>query len=177
MQPRKRNVACDHKTQAATHHKRRTQLVNQAPIEIFVRASVPDDVLTISQHQRLSQDESTKYRGTLPPSAQGSRSLTFVAGVGSTVFGSLTLTELSPRCWNISHVFVEQEAREIGIGDALVVHALDILRNEDAEWCSGQAKPGDRALKNLFERHGLVAQTILVGRSLNDPSTEADASQ
>lgn len=173
----KRNVACGHKTQALTHHKRRTHLVNQAPIDIFVRASMPDDASTISHHHRLSEDESTQYRGTLPSLAQGSRSLTFVAGVGSTVFGSLTLTEITPRRWNISHVFVEQEAREIGIGDALVLHALGALRHEDAEWCSGQAQPGDRALKNLFERHGLVAQTILVGRSLNDPSTEADASQ
>lgn len=173
----KRSVVYGHKTPATALLKRRTPLVNQAPIEVFVRASASDDASTISSHHRLATDESTNYRGSLPTPAQGSRTLTFVAGVGNTVFGSLSLTELAPGRWNITHVFVEQEAREIGIGDALVLHALDVLRREKAEWCSGQAQPGDRALKNLFERHGLVAQTILVGRSLNDPSTEVDASQ
>jgi GNAT superfamily N-acetyltransferase len=74
-------------------------------------------------------------------------------------------------------VYVEPDAREIGIGDALVLHAIDFLRSQKATWIGAQAQPGDRALKNLFERHGLVAQTIIVGRPVIDPSTEVDASQ
>lgn len=125
----------------------------------------------------MSQREALDYRGFIPETAPSSRSVCFVAGVGTTVFGSLELSQNSTDSWTITHVFVEKEAREIGIGDALVQHAVAFLQLEKATWIAGQAQPGDRALKNLFERHGLVAQTILVGRSLNDPSTVVDASQ
>lgn len=128
-------------------------------------------------HREMSQREALDYKGSVPEAAPSSRTVYFVAGVGVTVFGSLELSQNSNDSWTITHVFVEKDAREIGIGDALVQHAMTFLRNEKATWIAGQAQPGDRALKNLFERHGLVAQTILVGRSLNDPSTEVDASQ
>ena len=56
---------------------------------------------------------------------------------------------------------------------ALLVHQypfvsisfVDIARTVADTW-RAHALPGDRAMKNLFERHGLVAQTIVVGKSL-----------
>ena len=144
---------------------------------VFVRESSAEDFSTIEHHHELSRAESAQYRGSVTPVTSGGRTVSFVAGVGNSVFGSLTLTQTGDTSWTIAHVFVEQQAREIGIGDALVLHALEFLKQETATWIGAQAQPGDRALKNLFERHGLVAQTILVGRSLNDPSTEVRASQ
>jgi ribosomal protein S18 acetylase RimI-like enzyme len=66
----------------------------------------------------------------------------------------------------IHHVFVMPEAREIGLGDALILHLIEDLRSLGVKHVSAHALPGDRAMKNLFERHGLVAQTIVVGKSL-----------
>jgi GNAT superfamily N-acetyltransferase len=66
----------------------------------------------------------------------------------------------------IHHVFVMPEAREIGLGDALILHLIEELRSLGVAHVSAHALPGDRAMKNLFERHGLVAQTIVVGKSL-----------
>jgi GNAT superfamily N-acetyltransferase len=66
----------------------------------------------------------------------------------------------------IHHVFVVPDAREIGLGDALILHLLDELHGLGVSHVSAHALPGDRAMKNLFERHGLVAQTIVVGKSL-----------
>ena len=40
------------------------------------------------------------------------------------------------------------------------------LQLKNATWLQSSALPGDRAMKNLFERHGLVAQTIIVGKKL-----------
>lgn len=177
MQQTKRSVVCVLKIQTTTQLTRRIPQVNQTRTDIFVRTSTTDDVSTIERHRHQSQEEARQYRGSLPAPEQGSRDASFVAGVGDTVFASLLMTEVSAAHWNITHVFVEPDAREIGIGDALIIHALEFLRREKAVWCASQAQPGDRALKNLFERHGLVAQTILVGRSLSDPSTEVDASQ
>jgi ribosomal protein S18 acetylase RimI-like enzyme len=56
--------------------------------------------------------------------------------------------------------------REIGLGDALILHLIEELRSLGVAHVSAHALPGDRAMKNLFERHGLVAQTIVVGKSL-----------
>ncbi|MBJ7487457.1 MAG: GNAT family N-acetyltransferase [Ilumatobacteraceae bacterium] len=100
----------------------------------------------------------------------------FVARLGDTVVGTLVCSRWRLNHWCISHVYVEPDARDIGTADALMHAALESLRSS-AERIYAQALPGDRAMKNLFERHGLTARTIVVGRDLSDPSTEARASQ
>lgn len=151
--------------------------MSKNPDTVFVRLSATTDSAIIQHHQQLASEESRTYRGSIPQGLSTGSSVAFVAGVGNSVFGSLVLEKKDDNSWTITHVFVEPQAREIGIGDALVIRALEYLRNENASWLSAQAQPGDRALKNLFERHGLVAQTIIVGKSLSGPSTGADASQ
>lgn len=143
---------------------------------VFVRAALQSDDAVIQRHVTESQAEAREYRGSVVPVQLKQDDVSFVAGVGDTVFGSLVLSRISNSEWTISHVFVEKAAREIGIGDALVINALTFLETQNASWIGAQAQPGDRALKNLFERHGLVAQTIIVGRKLSDPSTAVDAS-
>ncbi len=153
----------------------RTTLVSNSP-NVFVRAALQSDDAVIQRHVTESQAEAREYRGSVVPVQPKQDDVSFVAGVGDTVFGSLVLSRISNSEWTISHVFVEKAAREIGIGDALVINALTFLETQNASWIGAQAQPGDRALKNLFERHGLVAQTIIVGRKLSDPSTAVDAS-
>lgn len=144
--------------------------------KIFVREAQSSDAELLALHGRLSAQESDLYRGSIQQVPMtGSR--TWVGGWGSTICGSLTAGEITPGNWHISLVFVEQEAREMGIGDALVQHVLAQISEAKGTWISAQAQPGDRSLKNLFERHGLVAQTITVGKSLIDPSIVERASQ
>lgn len=150
--------------------------MTQMDSTVFVREATPVDADILVRHARLSAQESDLYRGSIQPVLLDAPRA-WVAGWGSTVFGSLTAGEITPDNWHISLVFVEQEAREMGIGDALVQHALAQISQLKGKWISAQAQPGDRSLKNLFERHGLVAQTITVGKSLIDPSTEEHASQ
>lgn len=143
--------------------------------EIVVRVATESDSSIIEQHRTQSESESQRYRGT-PARTSQSPTTSYVAIVGETVFGSLSVYEEASRA-TITHVFVEPEAREIGIGDTLISYAMKDLSARNVSYLAASAQPGDRSLKNLFERHGLVAQTILVGRSLNDPSIEERASQ
>ena len=143
--------------------------------EIVVRVATESDATIIERHRSLSHDESQQYRGT-PAQVSQLPTVSYVAIVGETVFGSLSVSEEASRA-TITHVYVESEAREIGIGDSLISYAMKDLAARSVSYLAASAQPGDRSLKNLFERHGLVAQTILVGRSLNDPSTEERASQ
>jgi ribosomal protein S18 acetylase RimI-like enzyme len=144
---------------------------------VFVRDADPHDQDVIDKHRRDSAEESSRYRGSVETPESVTELRTFVAGFNDTVFASLTVGKKGDAAWHICHVFVEPQAREVGIGDALVRHVLDVLTDVGAQWISAHALPGDRAMKNLFERHGLVAQTITVGRAINDPSTGVDASQ
>lgn len=143
--------------------------------QIVVRVAVAGDKTTIARHQELAIEESAQYRGR--PSPQGNSSLAYVAIVGESIFGSLSVLTEEDGNAIITHVFVEAEAREIGIGDSLLSFAMHDLRSRNIRYLAASAQPGDRSLKNLFERHGLVAQTILVGRSLSDPSIEEHVSQ
>ena len=134
---------------------------------IFVRAAEQDDAVVIARHHTMSEQESTQYRGSaLTPSTQAKQTLSLVAGVGTTVMGSLVATTANATEWSIDSVFVESASRDIGIGDALLVECLREIRQRNATWLQSSALPGDRAMKNLFERHGLVAQTIIVGKKL-----------
>ena len=147
------------------------------PGEVFVRESAPADSSTIDSHLAASRSESSRYRGSTVDVGPFGTLITFVAGVGDTVFGSLRAGTNDGATWTIVHAYVEPDAREIGLGDAMVLRLLSELSARGAQWVSAQAQPGDRAMKNLFERHGLVARTILVGKSLSGPSTVEHASR
>jgi len=134
---------------------------------IFVRHAVQDDAAVLARHLTLSEQEATQYRGSvLATSNEVAQTVALVAGVGTTVMGSLVATAASTTEWSINSVFVEAASRDIGIGDALVLECIRELQQRNATWLQSSALPGDRAMKNLFERHGLVAQTIIVGKKL-----------
>lgn len=136
-------------------------------LSIFVRLATEEDAAILLTHRELSRQEATQYRGSvLKPSIDELPGFTLVAGVGSTVMGSLVSTPSETNTWAIEFVYVDATCREIGIGDALVIAGLHELVQRKATWVQSSAMPGDRAMKNLFERHGLVAQTIIVGKKL-----------
>lgn len=136
-------------------------------LAIIVRHAIANDDDVLQCHRELSKLESTQYRGSvMPAGTTGVQSFTLVAGIGSTVMGSLVASSNGDDNWSIEFVFVETACRNIGIGDALVIACLKDLQQRNVTWVQSSALPGDRAMKNLFERHGLVAQTIIVGKKL-----------
>ncbi len=66
----------------------------------------------------------------------------------------------------IDQVWVTPEARELGFGDELLATAIDAARARGAVAVEGQALPGDRQTKNLYERAGIVARLITTFRRL-----------
>lgn len=68
---------------------------------------------------------------------------------------------------HIDEVFVRPEARELGFGDALLAEALELGRRAGASLVEGEALPGDRSVKNLFERAGITARKIIVSAPLD----------
>ena len=66
----------------------------------------------------------------------------------------------------VDQVYVTADARELGFGDALLEAATEVATAAGAEVLEGQALPGDRDTKNLYERAGITARLITVSRRL-----------
>lgn len=66
----------------------------------------------------------------------------------------------------IDQVWVTPMARELGFGDGLLDAAIESARARGAVAVEGQALPGDRHTKNLYERAGIVARLITTYREL-----------
>jgi GNAT superfamily N-acetyltransferase len=89
-----------------------------------------------------------------------------VADLDGLVVGYLVLV-LDGDLARVDEVFVLAEAREVGFGDELIACALSAARAAGASVFEGQALPGDRMTKNLYERAGITARLITVSTRLH----------
>ena len=62
----------------------------------------------------------------------------------------------------VVQVWVHPEAREVGFGDVLLERSIEWARSVGATALEGEALPGDRDTKNLYERAGITARKIVV---------------
>ena len=89
-----------------------------------------------------------------------------VAHIDDVVVGYLVAMLGSDSIVRIDQVWVTPEARENGFGDALLELAIERAKSAGAVAVEGQALPGDRHTKNLYERAGIVARLITTYRAL-----------
>lgn len=64
----------------------------------------------------------------------------------------------------IDLVFTEPEAREVGIAEAMLDAAIEVLGGAGAERFDAPVLPGHRLAKNFFERTGFSARSITMHR-------------
>ena len=76
------------------------------------------------------------------------------------------LVEDPMRIVHVDQVWVEPDARDLGFGDELLATAIAWGSEHGAGLVEGHALPGDRNLKNLYERAGITARLITVSRRL-----------
>lgn len=88
-----------------------------------------------------------------------------VAHIDEVIVGYLVVA-VRRRTAMVDDVFVLDEARELGFGDALLAAALASARGAGATLLEGEALPGDRNTKNLYERAGITARLITVSTPL-----------
>ncbi|HQV56504.1 MAG TPA: GNAT family N-acetyltransferase [Ilumatobacteraceae bacterium] len=99
-----------------------------------------------------------------------------VATIDDVVVGYLHLT-IDQRTATVASVYVDPQAREVGLGDEMLTVAFERARQAGCDVLEGWSLPGDRSTKNLYERAGVVARKIIVSRRLSDPSTAERAFQ
>jgi GNAT superfamily N-acetyltransferase len=88
-----------------------------------------------------------------------------VAEIDDVVVGYLVL-DAGDDVARILDVYVSPGAREVGFGDALIEAAVAKARAVGCRSIEGEALPGDRDTKNLYERAGITARLIIVAKQL-----------
>lgn len=121
----------------------------------------------IAYHCELATTEAARYRGNITRAGGSSARLVYVAEVDESPIGSLMIRIESDKEWVIEYVHVVSEARGVGAGDHLLRQTIADARADGVSKLTATALPGDRGTKNLFERFGLIAETIIVSKDLN----------
>jgi GNAT superfamily N-acetyltransferase len=65
-------------------------------------------------------------------------------------------------------LYVEPDAREVGVGSALLDAAIAWARAKGCRGIDATVLPGNRDGKNFFEMHGMVARSIRVHRAVGE---------
>ena len=150
------------------------------------RLADPEDLIRISELAELAVSEQVGERGgaiwsqretrPLPalPSLQealdDSRQLVLAGTIDDTVVGYATarLERLrnGEQLGIVNDLFVEPEARAVGVGEMLIEQVLDWCRKHGCCGVDALALPGNRDTKNFFETFGFTARAIVVHRSL-----------
>jgi GNAT superfamily N-acetyltransferase len=155
-------------------------------LEEWARPAVAADAPRITELALLARDELVPTKGGELFYAREARagdldllstvnldldsSLVVVAGIDDVVLGYAAVRVEHLRDGTllgvIDDVFVEPEARGIGLGEALMDLVVPWCTERGCRGIDAVALPGNRGTKNYFERFGLVARAILVHRPL-----------
>lgn len=101
-----------------------------------------------------------------PPFDFDDDALLLLAGTIDDVVVGYARCELVGEVAVLTDVFVDAEAREVGVGEALLDSAVEWAREQGCIGIDSVALPGMRATKNFFEAAGLVARAITVHKDL-----------
>ncbi|MGA1568529.1 MAG: GNAT family N-acetyltransferase [Ilumatobacteraceae bacterium] len=138
-------------------------------MEQVVRRAVPEDHPVLNELENEARAAVRETRGgarwcEVVPARRGrwfdDGAQVFVAEIDAVGVGYLVL--IPGEVAVVESVFVTPGAREVGFGDWLLEAALSAAVEEGSRLLEGTALPGDRDLKNLFERAGIVARAITV---------------
>lgn len=61
-------------------------------------------------------------------------------------------------------IFVDHEAREVGVGEAMLSAAMEVLAARGVSVFDAHVLPGHRLVKNFFEAGGFKARSIVMSR-------------
>jgi ribosomal protein S18 acetylase RimI-like enzyme len=88
-------------------------------------------------------------------------------------FGALVVETLrsGARLGVITDLFVEEAAREVGVGETVVDALVEYCRMRRCIGIDATALPGHRAAKNFFEGHGFTARALTMHHRI-DPETQ-----
>ena len=149
------------------------------------RPATSDDVEVLESLYRKLEKEMTELHGmwaladglaepvreSLESAIADPKSLVVIGEIEGYPFGFLVarIEELLPQAdgekvGSIRLVFVDPEAREVGIGETMRDLALDVFTENGLTRLDAHVLPGHRLAKNFFEAGGFSARSIIMHR-------------
>jgi GNAT superfamily N-acetyltransferase len=155
-------------------------LVNLFLPPFVVRRAIEDDSLSLQLLEEESREEVQQFRGHLAlldesPLIAESWLQTVTSIDHSVLVGVVAQQVVGYVCAEfnsstsiclITQIFVDPQARQLGIGAHLVGEIVHIARERGSMRLDACALPGDRKMKNLYERVGMPARLIVVSKTL-----------
>jgi GNAT superfamily N-acetyltransferase len=154
-------------------------------LQITVRQAVDDDAESLSFLEALAIADLRDARGgqahvlvdgsgwSLASRRHQPDAVVFAALIDDAVIGyavvSFRKLDGGDAAGRIEAIYVEAEAREVGVGEELLNAAIAWCRERSCVLLDAVALPGDRHTKNFFETFGMVARAIVVSRRLDRP--------
>jgi GNAT superfamily N-acetyltransferase len=151
------------------------------------RLATPDDIPRIAELARAAHAEMTVLRGgplflarearsePLQPAlavelADTERHAVFAGTLDDVILGYAAVRIEDLRTGDvlaiITDLYVEPEARAVGLGELLMGAALDWCKERHATAVDAYALPGDRNTKNFFEMSGFTARLLVMHHKL-----------
>jgi len=153
------------------------------PLEVAARPAAAGDVPELLRLYRLLEAEMEALRGlwkeadglpepveeALVDAVADPAILVFMGTADGVPFGFILgySTPLLPqangeRMATIKLVFTEEEARGVGVGEAMRDSLVDAFRADGHRWFDAHVLPGHRLAKNFFEAGGFSARFIIM---------------
>lgn len=148
------------------------------PDDTKALASLRNQLVTEMAPQRggaMLVEEAAPAEGPLPlPDPEGSDAAVIVGTWEDHVvgYGWVVVRRIGERRVGVvQEVLVQQEARGVGVGEAMMDLMTSWSAARGCRYMDGRALPGDRHAKGFFERHGLSARLLVMHREI--PSSDA----
>jgi GNAT superfamily N-acetyltransferase len=147
------------------------------PIEVTARVATIEDLPRLCLLEAEARDIVRPVRGgavhldvdgvawTLSTRFGSPDVVVFAGLIDDAVIGYAVVSSAATAA-RIEAIYVEPEARELGVGEELLNHAIAWARERMCTTLDAVALPGDRHTKNFFETFGMVARAITVSRSV-----------
>jgi len=150
------------------------------------RPAEPDDIPRLAELARVARKEMTEVRGgplflarearpepledNLAAELADPSYALFAGELDGVVLGYTAVHREALRTGDvlavITDLFVEAEARAVGIGELMMEEALAWAKEQGANALDAYALPGDRNTKNFFEMSGFTARLLVMHHKL-----------
>lgn len=117
-------------------------------------ASNADDLISCLQEMDVDAGKTRVVLGTFDGAAIG-----FAIGVIEKMADDTLLGV-------ITDLFVEEQAREVGVGEAMLTDLVTFFTEHNCVGIDAIALPGDRSTKNFFEEQGFKARLLQMHHTL-----------
>jgi GNAT superfamily N-acetyltransferase len=162
--------------------------VTSAVVDPVVRVAGPDDHVELRRLLAAAKDELADRKGawlwersdarfaSIDAAVDGCLTAPYVCLVAciddvvvGCVIGVVTALHEGGDVGVVHGLYVDAEAREVGVGDLLLLEVMERFRAAGCVGVDAWALPGERETKNFYEAHGFSARAITVHHSFIEP--------